>query len=138
MSGIGFESLYPFEKIKLVWFATPLAEYSLKIESKANQDPIRQSFLGVNGQYYSFIDYKKEFFNVLTTQLLDNFTLENLNLLTYDSIFHYEDTKGWKSESKIEFLDRNFELIKNRLTQINNKVSVHGSNKYVIISAALS
>jgi hypothetical protein len=47
--------------------------FSLKIVPEPTQDGNRQSFLGVDGRYYSFIDYKKEFQGWLKFAILNSF-----------------------------------------------------------------
>jgi hypothetical protein len=95
--------------------------YSLKVTSQPFLDTIRQNFKTNNGQYYSFIDYRKEFNVWLKTSFLENLTKTNLLNATYKEITFWKEPNGWTSESKESFIERNYELIKSKLLQLNSK-----------------
>lgn len=76
--------------------------YSLKITDKPVKSEIRDSFLGVNGKYYSFINNKKEF-ELFFNTLLDNLSIESLQKNSYNEVV-YSDKNGWNSKPKDIFL----------------------------------
>ncbi len=110
--------------------------FSLKIESKPIQDTHRQNYLGVDGRYYSFIDYKKEFQEWLNLAILDSFSKEKLIEESYKEIYIWKEPDGWTAEVNSELIDKNFELIKDRLMELNKKeadyfISKNGLNSYI-------
>jgi len=110
--------------------------YSLKIESKSITDSIRQEFKGLNGKYYSLIDFEKEFNIRLKTLISTDITKEELTNKCFDSIHYWEDSQGWVSESNASFMNRNFEIVKDRLLKLREpnsdyNVFVQGLNSYI-------
>lgn len=95
--------------------------FSLNIEPKANKDSIRQTFQGVDSKYYNFIDYQKEFQNWISSLLIDSLTIETLLEISYKNIKYWKEPNGWINESKEDFLLRNFNLIKIRLTELSKE-----------------
>lgn len=93
--------------------------YSIIISGQSNPDTIRENFIGTDGKYYSFIDFKKEFNAWLKNVLLRNFSKENLLTSTYKDVKYWKEPDGWISEVKSIFIDRNFELIKSKLLELN-------------------
>jgi hypothetical protein len=116
---------------------------SLKIESEPINDSIRQEFLGVNGKYYSFIDFEKEFNRVLGFLLSSNFTKENLLNMCFDSIYYWKDGQGWIAEPKEDFINRNLNIVKDRLLQltysnVDYTIFVQGLNPYIYESESFT
>jgi hypothetical protein len=95
--------------------------YSVLLSAQPSANVLRQNFKGVNGQYYSFIDFDKEFRNWLQTSLLNHFTKTNLLNCTHKEISFWKEPSGWTREAKTSFINRNFELIKTELLKINSK-----------------
>jgi hypothetical protein len=91
--------------------------FSVKISAQPNSDILRKNFKAVDGQYYSFIDFEKEFQFWLRTNLLDNFTKTNLLESTFSNIT-WASSKSWITEPKQDFIERNYELIKSKLQEI--------------------
>ncbi len=77
--------------------------------------------MGVDGRYYSFINYKKEFQDWLFSNLTENLSIERLLECTYHEIYFWKVPDGWIRESKQQFIKRNFELIRSRLGEIRSK-----------------
>ncbi len=110
--------------------------YSLKIESNSNNDSIRMEFKGVDGKYYSLIDYEKEFKLELKALLTNTLSHNDLLKMCYDNIYYWKDGQGWVSEPKANFMNRNFEIVKDKLLQfaspnVDNNIFVHGLNPYI-------
>lgn len=100
-----------------------------KIEENLN----REYFLGFDGKIHSFINYKKDFLFWLNLAILDNFTMENLKKSTASNLTFWKDGKGWISKPSDKILRKNFSLIKNRLSKIQNteqefSITVDGLN----------
>jgi len=92
--------------------------FSLLKSLKPNQDTTRQNFLGTDGQYYSFVDFEKEFRKWLTVALLDNFSKNNLLTASFKQVIYWKEPNGWINASKEDFIDANFELIKSKLAEL--------------------
>jgi hypothetical protein len=93
---------------------------SKNISKSPSSDSIRQTFKAVDGSYYSFIDFDREFKIWLKTKLLDNFTKENLTSAMFDEVTFWKEPKGWTKEQKWSFIERNYELIKSKLLELNS------------------
>ena len=110
--------------------------FSLKIELEPIRDSSRQYFLGIDGRYYSFIDYKKEFQQWLNSALLGSLSKENLIKNAYKKIYTWKDPNGWKAEINSGLIDRNYDLIKSRLMKLKKKnadyfISIDGLNPFI-------
>ncbi|HSC54539.1 MAG TPA: hypothetical protein VLC98_12995 [Phnomibacter sp.] len=95
--------------------------FSLLVSAQPNPDTIRQNFKTSNGKYLSFVDFEKEFRAWLKSALLTNFTKDNLLNVTWKEVTCWRDSTGWIAEPQSSFIDRNFELIKSKLLQLNSK-----------------
>lgn len=107
-----------FENFK---YESSLNFFSLSIELKANKDSIRQTFPGVDGKYYNFIDYRKEFQHWISSLLSDSLSIESLIEVSYNNITYWKESNGWTNVSKEDFLLRNFKLIKIRLNELSKE-----------------
>lgn len=95
--------------------------YSVEKSKEKNLDPIRDNFLGLDEQYYSFINFDKEFKHWLKNNLLNDLSKDNLIKSSYDKITYWKEPMGWISESKSKFINQNYKLIKAKLTELTNK-----------------
>jgi len=93
--------------------------YSLKVETKPGHLQERVYFKGVNGRYYSFIDYEKEFLNLLKNELLNSFTEDALLNASYDSITFWDEENGWMRDAKMKYIQDHYTVIKKNLEIIN-------------------
>jgi hypothetical protein len=114
--------------------------FSLTIASEPSRDIRRQNFPGVDGRYYSFVDYKKEFQQWLFSNPIENLSMDKLIEYSYHKIYFWKEPDGWTHESKHKFIESNFELIKNRLTELNEKnseyfISIDGLNPFTYDAA---
>lgn len=117
-------------------YESSLNFFSLKIEQNPVKDARRQNFLGVDGRYYSFIDYEKEFLLWLNSILLNPFSREKLIECSFDKIFFWKEPDGWTAEASNEFINRNYELIKGRLKELAGQrsdyfISMDGLNPFI-------
>ncbi len=94
--------------------------YSLIISTTPQKDTIRKNFKSIDGNYYSFIVFEKEFRTWLKTVLLDNFTKANLNLAIFNNVTIWQDAKGYWQEPMEIFVNQNFESVKSMLLELNS------------------
>jgi hypothetical protein len=114
--------------------------YSLKILEEPSLDPNRQTFPGVDGRYYSFIDYRKEFQAWLDSAMLDSPSKEKLIESSYRHIYIWKEPDGWTSEPGNGIIDRNYELISSRLAELRKEkadyfISIEGLNPFIFEAA---
>jgi hypothetical protein len=106
-------------KILVVDFTSdlPVDYHSLKIEEIPSDDSCRESFPGVDGKYYTFINNEKIF-----KQWLLNFVKElNADKIirnSYSKIIYWTDENGWIAEESSTFVRNNFKLLKERLSMV--------------------
>ncbi len=110
--------------------------FALKIEPKVNKDSIRKTFQGVDGIYYSFIDYRKEFQNWISSVFIETLTFEQFLEVGYSKITYWKEPNGWINESKEDFLLRNFNLLKIRLNELSKEnvdysIFIDGLNPFI-------
>ncbi len=110
--------------------------FSLKVGNEPARDVTRQDFRGVDGKYYSFTDYEKEFRVWLYSSFLSQLTREKLIESSYHKIYFWKEPEGWISEGSTQFINRNFRLIGERLTEIKRKnsdyfISIDGLNPFI-------
>ncbi|MCC9072900.1 WG repeat-containing protein [Flavobacterium sp. F-65] len=101
-------------------YSDELNFYSLQKSIAPSKDSIRENFQGVDGQYYSFINYEKEFKSWLTNDLLSDLSIANLLKHSDDEIFYWKEPNGWISNPKTVFIKRNYKLIKNKLLELKS------------------
>lgn len=99
--------------------------HSLQKTKTKSTDANRASFKGVDGDYYSFIDYKKEFEQWLTHDLLVNLTKEKLIKASNDSISYWEEQNGWIKTNREQYCTDHFEVVKNGLLETLKSKSDH-------------
>lgn len=110
--------------------------YSLEKSKEPSKDETRDSFLGVDGEYYSFISYDKEFKYWLKNTFLPNLSKASLEKHSFDKITYWKEPNGWISESKTKFIHQNYNLIKLKLQQLNSPktdyfISSDGLNQFI-------
>ncbi len=109
--------------------------FSLKRTETPVPDTTRKSFLAKEGDYYSFVDFEKEFRNWLLSDLFINLTVDKLISASYDTIT-WESTTGWARTNKQQFIKDNFDLLKTGLLEIRSAgcdyfISSDGLNPYM-------
>lgn len=92
--------------------------YSVERTSKPSEDKSKKSFPSSDGKYVTFIDFEEEFKAWLIDGLLSDFTQEQLLQSAYDTIV-WESKEGWAKSEKQEFVDNNFQLLRQILLEIN-------------------
>lgn len=114
--------------------------YSLEKSKEPSKDPIRDNFLGVDGQYYSFINFEKEFKYWLQNTLLKDLSKAGLEKHSFAKITFYKALEGWISKPKIKFIDQNYTYLKLKLEELKNPktdyfVSTDGLNQFIFESS---
>jgi len=95
--------------------------FSIKVSDQPDQDTVRQNFKGVNGKYYSFINFQKEFKAWLKTSLLINFTKSSLLNASYRNVFVWKtDVSKSGSLPKELFIKNYFDVVKTKLAELNS------------------
>lgn len=110
--------------------------YSLEKSKEPIKSPIRDSFLGVDGQYYSFINFDKEFKYWLENTFLNDLSKANLEKHSFDKIVYWKEPDGWINSSKNKFINQNYTYIKLKLEEIKNPktdyfISSNGLNQFI-------
>ncbi|MFT4092094.1 MAG: hypothetical protein QM640_00550 [Niabella sp.] len=125
----GKELIKPFKESRTLNF------YSLKIADKPDPDPNRVNYAGLDGRYYSFIDYEREFRTWLTA-LIDKADQHNLLQNTFSQVSYYTGDTGWVSVPAEKFIKTHFDLIQKRLLQLtrpgcDSAIFYDGLNPYI-------
>lgn len=89
--------------------------YSYRISEYLPKDESRAHFKGVNGKYYSFIDFKLEFKDWLFNELLNEISQNKVLSASYSEIRHWNDSLGGLRSDKAEYLAKNYEQLTERL-----------------------
>ncbi|BDU24681.1 WG repeat-containing protein [Flavobacterium sp. GSB-24] len=114
--------------------------YSLEKSKEPNKDPIRENFKGVDGQYYSFINFEKEFKFWLENNLLKDLSKGNLEKYSFDKITYWKEPDGWINSSKTKFINQNYTYLKLKLQELKNPktdyfISSGGLNQFIFESS---
>jgi len=114
--------------------------YSLEKSKEPSKNPIRESFLGIDGQYYSFINFEKEFKDWLENTFLKDLSKANLEKHSFDEITYWKESDGWVNAPKIKFIDQNYTYLKLKLQEVKNPktdyfISTDGLNQFIFESS---
>ena len=93
---------------------------SLIVADKQHSSPVRKSFKGENGQFYSFINYEREFKAWLEKDLLVNLDKDKLLGASFSTIANPAAAEGWALEPKQKYIERYYERIKAKLLQLKD------------------
>lgn len=85
--------------------------YSLSKNYAPSDNTEKTSFLGVDGQYYTFVNFTKAFEAWFSAELLENISVEKLVSLAHDSVTYWDDERGWFVEHARDFARRNSSFI---------------------------
>jgi hypothetical protein len=101
--------------IKDFKYVTDLNWLSLTVSKKKKNDKTRDFFKGVNGKYYSFINYRKEFSSWFIDSFLTAGT-KSIDSKCMKKIYYWSKKKSkWINERSDIFFNRDKEIIKKRL-----------------------
>ncbi|MFB9078630.1 hypothetical protein ACFFLS_14975 [Flavobacterium procerum] len=113
--------------------------YSLEKSKEPSKDKTRDNFLGVDGQYYSFINYEKEFTNWLRNTLLTDLSKANLEKHSFEKITYWKEPDGWLNVPKSKFIEQNYLYLKLKLEELKNPktdyfIATDGLNQFIFES----
>jgi len=95
--------------------------YSMQVSPKPSAVSSRQNFRGKDGRTYSFINFDLEFKSWLKTSLLNNLTKAAIDKAAYNEISYWNEAAGWMTVTGKIFVERNYLLLKNKLSLLNGK-----------------
>ncbi|MEO6175168.1 MAG: hypothetical protein ABIP27_08460 [Flavobacterium circumlabens] len=110
--------------------------YSLQKSKEPGKEEVREYFPGVDGEYYSFVNFDKEFKSWLKNNLLSDLSKDNLLQHSFDTITYWKEPNGWTKESKTKFINQNYKFIKPKLQELTSKnceyfISTDGLNRFI-------
>lgn len=91
--------------------------YSIKRSDQVVNDPARISYKAVDGGYYSFIDYEKEFASWLK-KLVITLDADILKQHVFDKVSYYTEEDGWVFKNGASFIDKKYPLLKETLQKL--------------------
>jgi hypothetical protein len=94
--------------------------HSLKIEDNHSQDICRESFPGITGKYYTFINSEKLFNDWFHNDFLKHLSKEGILKNSYSIIVHWSEEERWVSKNSKDFIDNNYDLINSKLSELEN------------------
>lgn len=106
--------------------------YSLLKTKEPHPDSVRMNFLAKDGNYYSFIDFEKEFSGWLN-KFLVNLTKEKMLESSYNSVCSWDNDRGWVHTSKERFMDNNFLPIQKKMSVI-----MDSATEYTLFKSGLN
>ncbi|OPY84233.1 MAG: hypothetical protein A4E72_02333 [Syntrophus sp. PtaU1.Bin208] len=114
--------------------------FSLKISAGPVQEADRDNFPGLDGRYYAFLNYRREFQGWLKSAILSSFSREKLIEGSYREIYFWKEPDGWTSEDGRIFIEKNYEQIKNALMELTREkadyfISIDGLNPFIYNAA---
>lgn len=98
-------------------YEKPLNLFSIEKNKRPHSSVIRTSFLGTNGTYYSFVDFKKEFEEWFKKEFLSNISEKHLLLNSFNKIV-WSSKRDWEFSENDQFINKNFLLLKEMLSEI--------------------
>lgn len=116
--------------------------FSMEKTSNPHPDTKRRSFLGVDGAYYSFVDFEKEFKQWLFNDFLIGLNEEMLIKASNDTIV-WGAANGWEYTEKTHFIKSNFNLLKKVFLEVMEPqcdffITQDGLNPFMFEGAAYS
>lgn len=100
-----------------------LERYSLSISEQPKSSEIIESFQGVNGKYFNFLNIKKHFELWFRKNVLSDLSKANLERLTFDEVALYSGNKGWYKQPNQTFWKNNYGKVRNALNELNKSNS---------------
>jgi len=100
-------------------YGSNLDFHSLGIEENPSQDISRESFLGINGKFYTFINNEKLFDNWFHKDFLTHLSKEDIIKNSFPIMILWSEDQ-WISKNSKDFIVSNYDLIKLKLSEIQN------------------
>ncbi|KAF2512553.1 hypothetical protein [Flavobacterium foetidum] len=113
--------------------------YSVEKSKEPSKDPIRDNFLAVDGEYYSFVNFDKEFKAWLKKNLLSDLSKKNLLKHSFDKITYTKPLEDWIYKPKEKFISNNYLYLKLKLEELKNPktdyfITTDGLNPFIFES----
>jgi len=109
--------------------------HSMIIENRPSKDSCKESFLGINNRYYTFINNDKLFEAWLKKIFLNNLNEKSIGENSYPHIIYWTEDNDWVSRKSDDFLKDNCDLIKERISQLTkDSVEFFISNENFVIT----
>lgn len=94
--------------------------YSSIIEDTPSTDSCRNSYLGIDGRYYTFDNTLKLFKAWLKNNFLEYLDKKSIAENAYPNLVYWDDDNGWISKKSVNFIEDNYALIKERISELKN------------------
>lgn len=116
-------------------YEKPLNLFSVEKSKNPHSSAIRTSFLGTDGMYYSFLDFKKEFEDWFTKGFLSNLSEKHLLFNSFNKIV-WSSERDWEFSERDQFINDNFLLLAEMFSEIstsdsNYTISQDGLNPFI-------
>lgn len=92
--------------------------YSMKVGNSPEKDSMWQNFKGVNGKFYCFIDFEKEFECWFKKEFLKQNTKEGFLSNSFSLITYWSETREWMAVKKEKFVALNWDEFQKQLYTI--------------------
>ncbi len=107
--------------------------FSLEISDLPSTDPLRYNIEAVDGRFYSFVDFDREFRNWLHTGLLSNLSKESFLQMVHPKVSYWSEEDGWVFENQLSFVEKSFDYIQGRLKGLEDP-----SNRFTVFTESLN
>lgn len=91
---------------------------SLMISSEPIQDSTRENFKSIEGNFYSFINFEKEFKQWLFGNFLQEVSRNQMVNYMFENITYWSEVDGWKSTPNKLFMRSNFETLQSSFNEL--------------------
>ena len=100
-----------------------LDRYSLTISHEPSKSKEIESFKGLNGKYYNFINTKKHFEIWFNENILGDLSDVSLRTHTFEQVTLFDREKGWYKQPGQKFWKNNYEAVRKTLSYLKNNTS---------------
>lgn len=116
--------------------STELDLYSLQINDTPSDNSFIESFKGINGKFYNFINVEKHFRSWLFETLLTDLNKEKLINNSYTKFALWEDSLGWIFKNSTTVINMNFKVVNSLLGEVKKEhadffISVDELNPFI-------
>lgn len=94
--------------------------HSLKIEENPSQDIGRESYLGIDNKFYSFVNNEKLFHSWFHKEFLNNLSKEEITKNSYSIMVHWSEEDRWVAKQSEEFVEKNYDLFLPKLLELKS------------------
>lgn len=94
--------------------------HSFLMKEHPSREPGRESFPGIDGKYYTFINNEKLFNNWFHNVFLNHLSKADIIKNSYSVIVHWSEEERWVSKNCEEFIEKNYDLFMPKLSELKN------------------